>query len=98
MSTKKAVFVKDVSKNFNGEAALYRLSPPMEIRDWDENVTGTTDYVVVSAAMVPYTGPETYIFPANENGEVVSWGELDGSFRGELNIPAALRNAGYSID
>jgi len=33
---------------------------------------------------------ETYIFPSNEEGKVLSWMELPGSFRGEINHEKAL--------
>lgn len=56
-----------------------------------------TEFVITSAVSVPYSGPETYIFPANEAGEVTDWGELDGSFRGGLDHECAIRLAGYEI-
>ena len=56
------------------------------------------EYVVVSAADVMYSGPETYIFGADENGEVVDWLELPGSFRGKLDHVAALEGAGYEVE
>lgn len=54
-------------------------------------------YVVVSAADVPYSGPETYIFPSNEKGTILKYTELPGSFRGALDHARALRNAGYVV-
>ena len=87
---KVATFIKDLD-GFQGEAKLYKLDPPME------NGDGKTEYVAVSAVMAMFSGPETYIFPANEKGEVTSWGELDGSFRGNLDHEQALENAGYSV-
>lgn len=44
-----------------------------------------------------FSGPETYIFPANEDGKVVHWAELEGSFRGGLDHERALRNAGFEV-
>lgn len=55
------------------------------------------EYVIVSAAVVPISGPETYIFAANKNGQVTDWIELPGSFRGALDHERALRNAGYEV-
>ena len=80
--------------NFRGTAALFKLTPAIIDVNYDD-VVNTYEYVIVSAANVPFSGPETYIFPSNENGEVVDWVELDGSFRGSLDIWQALRNAGY---
>ncbi len=98
MSQKTATFVRFV-EGWRGIAELYKLDPPMEWEDWgEEGKTQTREapYVIVSAVFA-YSGPETYIFPANSKGEVVSWGELEGSFRGELDIKQALLNAGYKV-
>lgn len=70
--------------DMNGDARLYQLSKPL---------TGN-DYVVVSGISNAW-GTETYIFPADKSGEITSWGELEGSFRGAIDHAAALRGAGY---
>jgi hypothetical protein len=81
-----------------GDASLYRVDPPMTYGDLcDEEDKGTTEFVIVSAVNVPFSGPETYIFPADSDGEVVDWLELDGSYRGGLDHEAALRGAGYEV-
>lgn len=62
--------------------------------------TGTctsTEYVWVSAANVMFSGPETYIFPCDADGEVTDWGELPGSYKGGLDHEEALAEAGYEI-
>ena len=91
-----AMKVRDLD-DFTGSAALYRLSEPLVDLDWDDAERGRYEYVVVSATVVPYSAPETYIFPSNEDGEVVSWSELNGSFRGGLDHAKALRGAGYEV-
>jgi hypothetical protein len=73
--------------DFRGDAALYELSEPL----------GGHMFVVVSASDVPMSGPETYIFGANENGEIQDWGELPGSTPGIMCHNTALKNAGYQI-
>jgi hypothetical protein len=83
--------------NFRGEAILFRMEPPLE----------SYDYVVVSAINPkPVEGmdqfkvlfqPETYIFGADPDGNVINWGELPGSFQGAMDIPRALAQAGYEI-
>lgn len=83
---KKAVRIKSLS-NFQGYAELYKLSEPLEGHE----------FVVVSAAFTIDQGPETYIFPANEDGEVLKWGELEGSFIGKMDTEQAIKNAGYTI-
>lgn len=86
-------------KDFTGDARLFQLSEPMPWDyDWEtEQNKALTSFVVVSAASMMFSGPETYIFPANEAGEVINWGELEGSYRGGLSHRAALLNAGYVI-
>lgn len=73
---------------WESDARLYRLDPHPE----------GYEYVVVSAVMVPYGGgPETYIFRADAQGNVLDWSELEGSLRGSLDHAEALRGAGYGI-
>lgn len=35
---------------------------------------------------------ETFIFPANEKGEVICWQNLPGSYRGDIDIDRARKN------
>lgn len=79
----------------------YLLDPPMTYTEY--NVEGqpyerSAAYVIVSAADVPLSGPETYIFPATAKGEIDDFGELEGSYRGGLDHRLALENAGYEVD
>jgi hypothetical protein len=95
-----ATFIKQ--KNGTGEGKVYRLDPPIEIKDYDVElggykVIGTSEHVWVSATVAMFSGPETYIFPSDENGEVTDWGELEGSYRGGLDHEEALRGAGYTV-
>ncbi len=83
---------------WTGTAKLYRLSRPYEVRDWDDEVKMTVSYVIVSAVVALFSGPETYIFPADEKGEVVSWGELPGSFKGGLDHNFALERFLASVN
>lgn len=99
-----AELIKDCSKNFSGTARLYKLSEsvPYGWLDWEDEEAGidnreTTEYVIVSAAVVMFTGPETYIFPSNKDGDIVDWGEMDGSYRGDLNHQRAIENAGWEL-
>lgn len=81
--------------NSRSDAALYRLSEPVPY-GWNKDA-GTTKYVVVSAVVAPYSGPETFIFPADKDGKILLWAEMDGSFRGALDHEAAIRNAGWTL-
>lgn len=69
---------------------IYELDPPAD----------GVKTVVVSANTVMFSGPETYIFPAEKHGdvyEISDWGELDGSYRGGLDHEEALRGLGYTV-
>ena len=84
----KAILVKDNLKGFTGHAALYRMEPPLDGHD----------FVIASASILVPTGPETYLFPADAEGNVVSWLEMDGSYRGGLSHAKAFAGVGYSIE
>lgn len=93
-----ATYIKDVNPNASGYQRLYHVSPPIEGYRSDENDAKLFyDYVVVSAATVPYSGPETYIFASDEHGKVQHWMELPGSYRGGLKHEQALQRAGYTV-
>ena len=83
-----------------GDMRLFKLSRPIEYdKPWDDNdpPAKKTEFVIVSATVAMFCGPETYVFPSNKNGEIVDWGELDGSYRGGLSHSEALRGAGFEI-
>jgi hypothetical protein len=82
---KTATKVKDLDRA-NAVVALYKLSERLKFYN----------YVVVSSATV-YGEDETYIFGADENGEVIDWIELSGSQRGVYNHETVLNNAGYEL-
>ena len=87
------------------DARLYEVDPPMVWTEWDLESASQIEHpaglVIVSATDVPFTGPETYIFPAKRVGdeaELADWCELDGSFRGGMDHVEALRRAGYEVE
>ena len=95
-----ATFVKHtgVKNDMVVQQSLYRLDPPLRAHSWDDDEeVPAYEYVVVSAANVIFSGPETYIFGANEKGEVVDWAELPGSYKGGLSIADALMDVGYAL-
>jgi hypothetical protein len=94
---KTAIPVKKNLPSFNGTAHLYRLDPPYVDTDWEGRERGTHEHVIVSATFVPFGGPETYIFPADAEGNIADWGELDGSQKGTLDHEQVLRDAGYEV-
>lgn len=89
---KTAKLIKDNLEGFVGHAALYKLSDKVTYDD-----DKTTKFVVCSTASVMFTGIETYIFPADKSGTVLSWLELDGSQRGVSLHAQVLDNMGYQI-
>jgi len=74
--------VKEDIDGFAGEAILYRLSEPVtyEVLDdeTDEERHEETEYVVASAVVAPFSGVETLVFPADKEGNVLSWLDLAG--------------------
>lgn len=55
-------------------------------------------FVITSISSVMFTGPETYVFPSNDKGEIVDWGELPGSYRGGMVHEECFKNIGYTIN
>lgn len=87
---------------FRGEAKLYRLNPAFVRTEylWDDDdgkdLEIPTEYAIVSSAIV-LDEPETYIFPANEKGEIQSWSEMDGSQKGTLSHEEVFTDLGYTV-
>lgn len=94
--SKTAQLIKPLT-GYQGQASLYKLDPPMIEEHWGDRPDTAHEFVIVSAADVMFSGPETYIFPATEDGEIASWGELEGSFKGALDHAMALEGAGYTV-
>ena len=84
-------------EDWRGYAKLYEVDPPIgyNYNYETEQFEDTTPFVVVSAVVVPLSGPETYIFPANADGSTINMLELEGSRRSILNHKLALEAAGY---
>jgi len=75
---------------------LWRLSEPYFVSQYHRQDDGTyieeileVEHVVTSAIVVPYTGPEVLVFPADEHAEILSWSEITGH-RGDLDHMAAI--------
>lgn len=93
---KTATFIRELGAEFRGDARLYKLDPPIEDSQWSDGVS-KYEYVIVSGVEAMFSGPETLIFPSDEQGNVVDWGDLDGSFRGDIDHERALNEAGYKV-
>ncbi len=70
----KAGFIKDL-EGWTGTAKLWKVG---------------NSHVVTSAAIAMFTGPETYVFGCDEEGEVADFEELEGSYRGDLDHDRAI--------
>ncbi len=81
---------------FYGDARLYHVDGFIDYTDSNDRKL-MTRYIIVSAAIVPSSGPETFIFPADSDGNVLSFDELEGSFKGDLDHEQALAYAGYDV-
>ena len=85
-----ATYVKTLEARVDGQIKkLYKLDPALN----------EIEYVVVSAIPCAFdTGePETFIFSADETGDITSFSDLEGSFQGSIDIPKALKGLGYKI-
>jgi hypothetical protein len=82
---------------WRGGASLYELSESVKFTQVYGGPKQETNYVIVSAVYAMYSGPETYIFPANEKGEPLNMRELPGSFSGGEDHKRALNNAGFEV-
>jgi len=92
MSNKTATLVKSNLPGYKGLAHLYRLDPPAQAD------VKPIPYVVVSASYARFCGPETYIFEADAEGNVLDWiSEMEGSYRGGYDHAHALNLAGYEV-
>lgn len=98
MSDEKKIATAIKRKDGNGVGYVFRVQPPMHDQPWGDSKPQEFRHVWVSAASVPYSGPETYIFGCQESGEVIDWGELEGSYRGGLSHEQALEAAGYTVE
>lgn len=68
---------------------FYKLSPPLKDYDGKKH-----SFVVISIATVAGE-VETYIFPADIDGAITSWGELPGSQKGCDKPKKVLKDLGY---
>lgn len=75
-----------------GPCAVYELSEPLS---WDRE-RPPASYVFVSTSTI-LGAPETYAFPCEPDGTVISWTELDGSAKGDVSHAAVLREMGYEL-
>jgi hypothetical protein len=89
----KAKFIKKL-EGFRGNAGLYHVEPAVK---WGYGEPKETSFVIVSAVNDSYAH-ETFIFPANEEGKILDWSELEGSMTGTTSHEEALNAQGYELE
>jgi len=87
---KRAMFIKIV-KIGAGDALLYKLSDPVKYCGDQQ----TTD-VVVSAVTSPMGGDRATVFPANEEGKILSFESID-EIKNTLDHEKPLVKLGYEV-
>jgi hypothetical protein len=92
---KTATAIK-ILNHWAGFATVYKVEPAIRPYDYDENGI-SYDYVVVSQVNSLYSGPETYMFGSNKDGDVTDWCELPGSRRGSYTHEEVLNDEGYTV-
>jgi len=83
----KTTYLKDLNKGL-GSQKLWELDEKMTTAD------GIDFKHVVSSAISSapdHGGCETFVFPADSNGEIIDWGELAGSQRGTLDHDLVIK-------
>lgn len=89
-------FVKDLEFfSVAQRQSLYELEWPLFQEKYDGTVL-MFDYVVISAVNNAYAH-ETYIFPSDQDGKVLDWSELDGSYQGGTDHGHAIQSAGWTL-
>ncbi len=92
---KTARFLKNITDE-GRNWKLYEVSPPQEVYNvYNYSNALLTNHVIVSASVVPGSGPETYIFACDSTGHVTCWTEMNGSERGADGrwVPGKSRRA-----
>ena len=89
----RADFIRDLP-DWRGAAKLWKLSRQVQCLAYGKRKShrkAKTQYVITSAVRVPFSGPETYIFPADAQGKPLCYMELPGSFQGALDQVRAIQ-------
>lgn len=94
-----AAFLRDVSEFFTGSAALYRVVPPIRVRDIDPNgeeIVEEIEHVVASTSDVPWQEAMTMVFRSDAEGYILSWAELRAAYSDSHDEVMGL--IGYQIE
>ena len=99
---KKATFIRVVEKNSlsdrENEQRLFKLNPPVETPGYEYDEFYINEYVIVSCVVLPGDyGIDTMVFPADENGNIISFTEIDRT-DGDWDFEKVLINMGYYVE
>ena len=108
---KKAVYIGIGAQEQDHEVRIFMVDPPHEGYDYvavSARDIGSFTRELLKSMQIPvsYTGRkqlekenemETCIFGCDAAGVISDWTELEGSFKGEMNVARALRNVSYEI-
>lgn len=78
-----AFHIRDI-EGFRGHASLYKLDPPfVSVDGLDADQIEMHEYVIASAVDLPgimgsFHSCETYVFPANSDGQITDYIEIAG--------------------
>lgn len=84
---KATLITKNPAGRWTGDAALYRMEPPME----------GNEFVIASIPSGRFGECETYLFAADETGKCLSWTELPASQTNIKSHKQVLEDAGYQV-
>ena len=84
----KTELVERIEKGPQQVTELHKVSPPIAY-GWEEP-EGEAEYVLFSAVSNAYAN-ETFIFPADKDGNILNWHELHGSHNLGMDIPLAIK-------
>ena len=97
--TIEAQFIKSTIESKDRTQRLFKISSPVSWRTWDPDFVNEEDCIIKSSNFVivsriiafDHEDWETMIFPADQTGEIIDWGEL-WSVRGWEHIGTTVNN------
>ena len=87
--------VVDINVTCVCHGVLWKLDEPVEYEDRAGNLA-KTNYVITSMIRNMWAD-ETLAFPANEQGEVLDWGEVGGQWHELVGHDDVIRSMGYEV-
>ena len=85
MTELTATFVKDLT-GWQSSAKLWELS-----REVEDGYCEVTTRFIITSKVIAYSGPETYIFPSDPEGDPLSMLEMPGSMKGVVSHEESIK-------